>query len=62
MVVKENTQSGKGKQSFISKHLKESRPNSREKTIWELAGWLTHEEAEELNRAVRVFRQKNRRQ
>jgi len=30
---------------------------TREQTIRELAGWLSHEEAEELRRAVDVFNQ-----
>ena len=63
MVVRKTTQHGKEKQSFISKPIdvKEGLRNSREKAIRELAGWLTHEEAEALNRAIRVFGQKNRR-
>jgi hypothetical protein len=29
----------------------------REKTIRELAGWMSHEEAEELRKSVEVFNQ-----
>ena len=32
---------------------------SREQTIRELAGWLTHEEAHELRQSVEVFNQIN---
>ena len=41
--------------------MKEGLPYSREKAVRELAGWLTHKEAEELSRATRVFGQNNRR-
>jgi len=63
MTVKAPAKSSKGKKALFSADLdlKEGLPNSREKTIGELAGWLTHKEAEELRQATRVFGQINRR-
>ena len=63
MTVKAPAKSSKGKKALFSADLdlKEGVPHSREKTIRELAGWLTHKEAEELRQATRVFGQINRR-
>ncbi len=63
MVEETLTQSGKERIALISEDIvvKKSLPKSREKAIRELAGWLTHKEAEELRRATRVFGQINRR-
>jgi len=33
--------------------------NDREKTIRELAGWLSHDEAEDLRKATEIFNQIN---
>jgi hypothetical protein len=63
MVEEPPTQSGKEKVALISEDIvvKRSLPKSREKIVREMAGWLTHKEAEELRRATRVFSQINRR-
>ncbi len=49
--------SGKSKTAFILEALDEKLglQKNREQLIRELAGWLSHDEAEELRRAVGVF-------
>jgi len=48
---------GKSKTAFILEAIDErlGLGTSREKTIRELAGWLSHEEAEELRSSLKVF-------
>jgi predicted DNA-binding protein len=52
---------GKTKSAFIMEAVDEKLGISekREQTIRRLAGWLSHEEAEELRNAVEVFNQIN---
>ena len=56
-IKKAATKSGKSKTAYILEAVDEKLglQKPREKTIRELAGWLCHEEAEELRKAVGVF-------
>jgi predicted transcriptional regulator len=51
--------SGKSKSAYILDAVEEKLGliKDREKTIRELAGWMSHEEAEELRKSVEVFNQ-----
>lgn len=57
MVRKAATKAGKPKTSFIVETVERGigSPKSREQLVREMAGWMTHQEAEELREAVKVF-------
>ena len=57
MVRKLAARAGKSKTAFILEAIDEKLGlvKNREQTIRELAGWMTHEEAEELRASLRVF-------
>jgi predicted transcriptional regulator len=57
-IKKAATKSGKSKTAYILEAVDEKLglQKPREQIIRELAGWLRHEEAEELRKAVGVFR------
>ncbi len=61
MIRKKATKAGKKKTSFIMETVDEKSGlyKSREQIVRETSGWLTHEEAENLRKAVRVFHQVN---
>ena len=54
---KEAAKSGKTKTAYILEAVDEKLglQKSREQIVKELAGWLSHKEAEELRKAVEVF-------
>jgi len=56
-IRKAAAKAGKTKTAYILEALDEKlgTRKSREQLIRDLAGWLRHEEAEELRKAVRVF-------
>ena len=56
-IRKAAAKTGKSKTAFILQAVDEKLglQKTREQMIRELAGWLAHEEAEELRKAVRVF-------
>ena len=56
-IRKAATKSGKTKTAYILQAVDEKLgvQKSREQIIRELAGWMPHEEAEELRKAVEVF-------
>lgn len=57
MIKKAIRKSGKTKTAFILEVVDEKLGliNSREQTIRELAGWMSHEEAKELRDAIDIF-------
>jgi hypothetical protein len=57
MIKKAIRKSGKTKTAFILEVVDEKLGliNSREQTIMELAGWMSHEEAKELRDAIDIF-------
>jgi hypothetical protein len=59
MIRKAAAKSGKSKSAYILEALEEKLGliRDREKIIRELAGWMSHEEAEELRRSVEIFNQ-----
>lgn len=61
MIRKAAAQAGKSKTSFIVEAVDEKLGlhKSREQLIREMAGWLTHQEAEELRQSMEVFEQIN---
>ena len=61
MITKAAIKAGKTKSAYILDAVDEKLglANDREKTIRELAGWLSHDEAEELKKATAVFNQIN---
>jgi hypothetical protein len=63
MIRKAATKTGKRKTSFIMESVDEKLDllKSREQIVREMAGWLTHEKAENLRQAVTVFEQVKRR-
>jgi hypothetical protein len=62
LIRKAAAKSGKSKTSFIMEAVDEKLGlhKSREQVIRDLAGWMTHDEAEELRQAVKVFDQVNK--
>lgn len=62
MIRKAATKAGKRKTSFIMEAVDEKLGlhKSREQVVRETAGWLTHEEAENLRQFVKVFHQVNK--
>ena len=62
LIRKAAAKSGKSKTSFIMEAVDEKLGlhKSREQVIRDLAGWLSHDEAEELRQAVKVFDQVNK--
>jgi predicted DNA-binding protein len=63
LIKKAATKSGKSKSAYILEAVEEKLGliKDREKTIRELAGWMSHEEAEELRKSVEIFNQINER-
>jgi uncharacterized protein (DUF1778 family) len=61
MITKAAIKAGKTKSAYILDAVDEKLGlvNDREKTIRELAGWLSHDEAEKLRKATDVFNQIN---
>ncbi len=61
MIRKAATRAGKRKSSFIMEAVDEKLGllKSREQVVRETAGWLNHQEAEELRQAVKIFEQIN---
>jgi hypothetical protein len=61
MIRKAADRAGKSKTSFIVEAVDEKLGlhKSREQLIREMAGWLTHQEAEELRQSVTIFEQTN---
>jgi len=61
MIKIASKKAGKTKSAFIMEAVDEKLGiiENREQTIRRLAGWLSHEEAEELRNAVDVFNQIN---
>ena len=61
MIKKAAMREGKTKTAYILEAIDEKLglSKAREKEIRELAGWLSHNEAEELRKAVEVFSQVN---
>jgi predicted transcriptional regulator len=59
IIKKAAAKSGKSKSAYILDAVEEKLGliKDREKTIRELAGWMSHEEAEELRKSVEVFNQ-----
>jgi uncharacterized protein (DUF1778 family) len=59
MIKKASKKTGKTKSAFILEAIDEKLGivKNREKKIRQLAGWLTHEEAEELRTSLEVFNQ-----
>ncbi len=57
MIRKAAAKSGKSKSAYILEAVEEKMGlmKDREKIIRELAGWMSHEEAEELRRSVEIF-------
>ncbi len=57
MIKRSARKEGKTKSAYILDAVDEKLGlvKNREKTIRELAGWLSHDEAEELRKAVAVF-------
>jgi hypothetical protein len=57
MIRKAAAKSGKSKTAFILEAIDEKLGivKNREQTIRELAGWMSHEEAEELRSSLKVF-------
>jgi predicted DNA-binding protein len=61
LIRKAATKAGKSKTSFIVEAIDEKLGlhKSREQIIREMAGWMTHQEAEELRQSVKVFERIN---
>ena len=61
MIKEASQKAGKTKSAFIVEAIDEKLGivKNRKKTIRQLAGWLTHEEAEELRTSLDVFNQIN---
>ena len=61
MIKKASERAGKTKSAFIVEAIDEKLglAKNRKKTIRQIAGWLTHEEAEELRTSLDVFNQIN---
>jgi hypothetical protein len=61
LIRKAAHRAGKSKTSFIVEAVDEKLGlhKSREALIREMAGWLTHPEAEELRQSVKIFEQLN---
>jgi hypothetical protein len=61
MIRKAANRAGKSKTSYIVEALDEKLGlhKSREQLIREMAGWLTHQEAEELRHSEKIFEQIN---
>ena len=59
LIKKAAAKSGKSKSAYILEAVEEKLGliKDREKTIRELAGWMSHEEAEGLRRSVAIFNQ-----
>ncbi len=57
MIKKAAARAGMSKTAYILKAIDEKLGlvKNREQTIRELAGWMSHEEAEELRRSLKVF-------
>jgi uncharacterized protein (DUF1778 family) len=57
MIREAAARAGKSKTAFILEAIDEKLGlvKDREQTIRELAGWMTHEEAEELRASLKVF-------
>ncbi len=57
LIEKASKRTGKTKSAFIIEAIEEKLgiTRNREKLIRELAGWMSHEEAEELREAVDCF-------
>ena len=62
IIQKAAAKAGKRKTAFIIEAVDEKLGlhKSREQVVREMAGWLTHEEAEDLRQAVKVFHQINK--
>jgi predicted DNA-binding protein len=62
LIRKAAAKSGKSKTSFIIEAVDEKLGlhKSREQVIRDLAGWLSHDEAEELRQAVKIFDRVNK--
>jgi len=62
LIRKAAAKSGKSKTSFIMEAVDEKLGlhKSREQVIRDLAGWLSHDEAEELRQAVKIFDRVNK--
>ena len=61
MLKKAATKTGKTRTAYILEAVDEKLGliKNREQTIRELAGWLTHEEAEELRKSLEIFNEVN---
>ena len=61
IITKAAMKAGKTKSAYILEAVDEKLGlmNDREKMIRKLAGWLSHDEAEELRKATKVFNQIN---
>ena len=61
MIRKAASRAGKSKTSFIVEAVDEKLGihKSREELIREMAGWLNHQEAENLRQSIKVFEQIN---
>jgi len=62
MIRKAAIKAGKTKSAYILEAVDEKSGllKNREKQIRELAGWLFHDEAEELRKATKIFNQVNK--
>jgi Protein of unknown function (DUF1778) len=62
IIRKAAAKKGKSKTSFILEAVDEKLGlhKSREQVVRELAGWMTHEEAEDLRRTTKVFQRVNK--
>jgi len=63
MIRKAAAQKRKSKSSYILEAVEEKLGliRDREKIVRELAGWMSHEEAEELRESIKIFDQVNER-
>ena len=61
LIKKASQKAGKTKSAFIVEAIDEKLGilKNREQTIRQLAGWMSHEEAEELRKSVDIFNQIN---
>ena len=61
MIRKAAAQKRKSKSSYILEAVEEKLGliRDREKIVRELAGWMSHEEAEELRESIKIFDQVN---
>lgn len=61
MIIKASKKAGKTKSAYIIEAIDEKIGivKNREKTIRDLAGWMSHQETKELRKSLEVFNQIN---